>query len=168
MIFGVLQQLRLIQQSEKHLVLREFPLFEYLIIVALLLGAGNMALFSLWATAIGAIGIALIFALLTRMRDIDFDGEADVMRIVFRYPLRSRIINEMPLEQIERAYLRHDDNDYTQIILVTTQGETGLSVYSRDLRPWKETLVIAINAFLHDARQRRADQIKTKTPLGDA
>jgi hypothetical protein len=63
MIFGVLQQLRLIQQSEKHLVLREFPLFEYLIIVALLLGAGNMALFSLWATAIGAIGIALIFAL---------------------------------------------------------------------------------------------------------
>lgn len=152
MIWGVLQRLDIVTKEPGRLLLRELPLLEWLIAGALFLGAINLAILGLTLTGLGALIVGVLLILLSRMRFVLFDAENGVMQVWYHYPLRRRMANEYPLEKIHQAYLKPGDEGYTQVILSTMGGELGLTVYSKDMRPWKEEIVFAINAFLHDAR----------------
>ena len=158
MISGVLQRLEIVRRAKGYLTLRELPLLEWLIVASLFIASINMAVFNLTLTAVGMLLVGIVIGLMSRMRYIIFDAQADQMSVVYRNLLRQRVVQSMLTEEIVRAYLSQNDDGATQIILVTTQGEMGLSVYSRDLRPWKEEVVIAINEFLYDTRQLQAER----------
>jgi hypothetical protein len=105
-------------------------------------------------TVIVAIAIALLLVLQARLRLIIFTTEPNLMQVLLQSPLRSQIATEISLHEISRAYLKKDDAGGTQIVLVQTDGEEmGLSVYSKDMRDWKEEIVIAINEILHNAHK---------------
>lgn len=148
MIWGVFQQLKIIIATPTRLVLRELPLLEWFMAFAVMLLGVNFIFLGTTITAVGAFLVAMAIVLFSRSRLLIFDASNRELQIVFQYPLRQRIINQIPLRQIDRAYIRVDDNDSSQIILATQRGEMGLSVYSRDTRPWKEDVCKAINDFL--------------------
>lgn len=148
MIWGVFQHLRIITTTPGRLVLRELPLLEWLMAFAVMLLGFNFIIMNMTITAVGAFLVALVIVMSSRSRILIFDAAERELRILFQYPLRQRVVNQIPLAQIDRAYLSKDDNDSTQIILVTQRGDMGLSVYSRDNRPWKEDVCRAINDFL--------------------
>ncbi|QPC82429.1 hypothetical protein G4Y79_22535 [Phototrophicus methaneseepsis] len=148
MIWGVFQHLRIVTTTPGRLVLRELPLLEWLMAFAVMLLGFNFIIMNMTITAVGAFLVALVIVMSSRSRILIFDAADRELRILFQYPLRQRVVNQIPLAQIDRAYLSKDDNDSTQIILVTQRGDMGLSVYSRDNRPWKEDICKAINDFL--------------------
>ena len=148
MIWGVFQQLRIVVATPTRLVLRELPLMEWLLAFVMLLVGVNFIVIGLSLTTLGAFFIAMVIVLLSRSRLLIFDAAEKELRIVFQYPFWQRVVNQVPLVQIERAYVRKSDTGSTQIILATQRGEMGLSVYSRDMQPWKEAVCQAINDFL--------------------
>lgn len=159
-MFGVLQRLSIIEQSPQRLVLRELPLMEWLFAGALFLTAINLAFFDLWITAMITVVIALAYSLQTRIRLIVFDVASGTMQVWYQYPLKQKMVNQERLDEISRAYLSQDDTGATQIVLVKTNGlEMGLSVYSQDVKDWKEVVVIAINAILHEAHRDDDDKV---------
>lgn len=154
MIQGVLQRLQILEVSDCKLVLRELPLLDWLVAGVLLLIGLGMAVATLWITALVAVTVGILFVLLARTRLILFNAEDNMLRVSYQSPLRTTTVLQMGLHEISRAYLNADDSGGTQIMLVTVMGdEWGLSVYSRDLRPWKDDIVIAINAVLHQAHK---------------
>jgi pheromone shutdown protein TraB len=158
MIQGVLQRLQILEQSEGKLVLRELPLLDWLIAGAVLLFAIAAAVGALWLTALVAFVVAMLFVLMARTRIIVFSAEDNMLRVRYQSPLRSSTVLQMGLHELSRAYLSEDDDSCTQVMLVTVMGdEWGLSVYSRDLRPWKDDIVLAINAVLHQEHKRVPD-----------
>lgn len=156
MIDGVLQKLVITKQTRTLLILREQPLLEWVMAGVLFIVAINAGLlFNLWITAVGAliIGIYMV-AWQAQTRIITFDANANTLVVALNTPLRQQIVTQEALHDIIRAYLAKDENGATQIILVRANGdEMGLSVYSRDANPWKETITIAINAVLHEAHK---------------
>jgi hypothetical protein len=154
MFADVFQRISIIHMSDSRLVLRELPLLDWLMALGILLAAAIMWIFSLTVTAVIALGISLFMVLQARMRLVIFTTEPNLMQVLFQSPLQSRKVMEVSLHQISRAYLHKDDLGGTQIILVQTDGEEmGLSAYSRDVKDWKEEIVIAINAILHNAHK---------------
>lgn len=161
MLNGILQKLNIIVYTDTRLVLREYPRMEWLAVLGLLIVAANTAIWGFWVTAAVALGIAVLLGTQAEVRTITFDVATDQMTIHLQAPLRNRLVNRIPLHHISRAYLSQAQTDHTQIVLVSVVGdEMGLSVYSRDVRPWKDDIVIAINAILHqahkDAEEREA------------
>jgi pheromone shutdown protein TraB len=158
MIQGVLQRLQILEQSEGKLVLRELPLLDWLIAGAVLMFAIAAAVGALWLTALVAFIVAMLFVLMARTRIIVFSAEDNMLRVRYQSLLRSSTVLQMGLHELSRAYLSEDDDSCTQVMLVTVMGdEWGLSVYSRDLRPWKDDIVLAINAVLHQEHKRVPD-----------
>lgn len=154
MIFGVLQKLNIIQQTQTKLVLREQPLLEWFGAGGLLLLATNLAFLNFWLTASAAVVLALFVAAQARTRIIRFDAVHNQLTINLNSLFSKQQVMSEVLNEIARAYLHQDDGGSTQIILVRADGkELGLSVYSRDAQPWKETITIAINAVLHEAHR---------------
>jgi hypothetical protein len=154
MFAGILQKMNIIHMSESRLVLRELPLLDWLVVLVILLSAVMMWIANITISAVIALGVALFMVLQAHVRLVVFTIDPNLMQVLFQSPLRTRITNEISLHQISRAYLKKDDLGGTQIILVQTDGEEmGLSVYSKDLRDWKEDIVIAINAILHNAHK---------------
>lgn len=155
MFAGILQKMSIIHMSDSRLVLRELPLLDWLVALLLLLSALIMWIANLTiVSAVIAIAVALFMVIQARVRLVIFTTEPNLMQVLFQSPLQTRITNEVSLHQISRAYLKKDDVGGTQIILVQTDGEElGLSVYSKDLRDWKEEIVIAVNAILHEAHK---------------
>lgn len=155
MIIGILQKLSIIDRSDVRLVLRELPLFDWLaafglLLLALIMWLANFAPIS----AVISIGMALFLVLFAKTRLIIFTTQPNLMQVILQSPLQSRIAKEISLHQISRAYLKKDEEGGTQVILVQSDGEElGLSVYSKDLRDWKEEIVIAINEILHNAHK---------------
>jgi len=84
MLFGVLEQLLIVQDDEQALILREQPRAAWLLAFGLGLAALNMALFGLELTAWGAVGLALLALLLARGRWLIFDSQARVLRVEWR------------------------------------------------------------------------------------
>lgn len=151
-INGVLQKLNIIEHNDTRLVLREYPLGEWLGVLALLLTSVNTIFWGFELTAIVAVAAAVVVGARANIRRITFDISDNHMTIHMRSPLRRHMVNQIPLQQIEKAYLSTSKTDHTQIVLVRTTGdEMGLSVYSRDVRPWKDDIVRAINAILQQA-----------------
>jgi hypothetical protein len=102
--------------------------------------------------------LGIFFVMQGRIRVIRFDADANTMTVEYVYLYKRIHASTKPLHEISRAYLDKADDDSTQIILVDVTGEeAGLSVYSRDIRPWKEEIVIAINTVLHEAHKDDAD-----------
>lgn len=162
MIDGILQRLTITEQTQSRLVLRELPLLEILVVGSLMLLAFNFAIFELLVTAIIAILLGVFFAFQAKMRRITFDADANMLIVTLQSLRRDDVVLQYELHKISRAYLSKDERGYSQIILVSVTGdEMGLSVYSRDLVAWKEPIVIAINAILHEAH-------KDDDELGDA
>jgi hypothetical protein len=154
MFAGVFQKMNILYMSDSRLVLRELPLLDWLVALVILLAALIMWIASLTISAVIAIAVALFMVLQAHLRLVVFTTEPNLMQVLFQSPLRSRLTDEISLHEISRAYLKKDDLGGTQIILVKTDGEEmGLSVYSKDLRDWKEEIVIAINAILHEAHK---------------
>jgi len=148
MIFGVLEQLAILQDDAQALILREQPRAAWLLAFGLGLAALNMALFGLALTAWGAAALALLALLLGRARWLIFDHQARALRVEWRAWWGVRLAQCFPYEQLEGVELRHFPKQQTQIILHTSQGAWGLSVCSHDLIPWKEQAVQAIQASL--------------------
>jgi len=161
MIFGVLQQLRIIVREPGRLLLRELPLLEWLIASLLFIAALNMTYFELHLTALAALAAGILLALLARLREIELDTDSRELRIYYQYPLWRRQVNAISFDQIVRVSLHRADDGATQIILVTHEADMGLSVYSRDLRPWKEEVTVAINEVLRQGRRRDEDETPT-------
>lgn len=164
MIHGVIQRLRIIRHTPSYLLMREYPLLEWLMVAAVLFGVVNTALLGLYLTAVGALVIGIVIALVSRIRVVEFDAPAGEMRVSWRYVLMQRHANTIPLDRIMRAYLMKNDDDYTQVIIVTTEGEMGLSVHSKDLHPWKEDIVFAINEVLHTYRLMQQEEKQDSQP----
>lgn len=152
MIWGVFQQLRIVRATPMQLILRELPLLEWLLAFVVVLLGVNFVILGISITAVGAFLVAMAIVLFSRSRILIFDADDQELRIVFQYPLLRQDVNVISLLQVDRAYIRQDDNGSTQIILATQSGEMGLSVYSRDTSPWKEEVCQAINDFLHGLR----------------
>jgi len=151
---GILQRLNIIEQTETRLVLRELPLFDYAVAFALIITALILSVASFWYSAGIAAVIALYFILQGRVRLIIFDADAGGMLIHYQTPLRKETVSAIELREIQRAYLFKGDDMGTQIILVQVDGEEmGISIYSNDMNPWKDDIVIAINAILHEAHR---------------
>ena len=149
---GILQRLNIIQQTDTQLVLRELPLLDYLIAFALIVVALIVSVASFRASAGIAVILALFFVLQGRVRLIVFDATAGNMMVYYQTPIRKAPVSEINLADIQRAYLYKGDSGGTQIILVRMEGEEmGISVYSSDMTRWKDDIVIAINAILHQA-----------------
>jgi hypothetical protein len=148
MLFGVLEQLRITEDSPQRLVLRELPLMAWLFAGAFVLGAINMWILGLYVTAVGALIGLIVILLIARIRLLIFDRTSETFSVVFRSPLRRNVVLEMPLSVITGVSVQVSDDENTQLILHTTQGSMGLSVYSRDLRDWKGALAERITAFL--------------------
>ena len=154
MLHGISQRLQIIHQTDDKLILRELPLLDWGLAFFLASTTLILVISEFWVSAGVAGGVALFFILQARTRIITFDADANFMRIDFQTPLQKEVINEIPLQNIQRAYLYKGDDDGTQIILVHTDGEElGISVYSRDVTVWKDDIVIAINAVLHEAHK---------------
>lgn len=155
MLTSLFQKIDIIEQTKKRLLLRELPRMEWFFSAIVLMLGINMAIFGLNLTAAVAIALGLIVGFGSRIRIIVFDVQAEEMVIVYQYPLRRVVVNTTLLEEVTRAYLSTAEDNATQVILLTQQGEMGLSVYSKDARPWKEVLVFAINEFLHHYRKHK-------------
>ena len=151
---GILQKLSISYKSDARLVLRELPLFDWLMALALFLFALIMWIMNFAVSSLIAIGIAIFLVAQARMRLVIFTTDPNLMQVLLQNLWQSSIAHEVSLHQISRAYLKKDDEGGTQVILVQTDGaELGLSVYSKDLRDWKEEIVIAINEILHNAHK---------------
>jgi len=158
MVFGVLQRLTIIEQSACRLTLRELPLMEWVIVAVLLIIGINLALLNLWITAAASVLVALLIIAQARVRYISFDADEDTLEIYFQSLLQHKQVSAYRLKDITRAYLKKDEREYSQIILLATNGdEMGLSVYSRDVSDWKSEIVLAINTLLHEAHRDEPD-----------
>lgn len=158
MIFGVLQKLNILNQTNTELVLREQPLLEWLVAGVLFIVAINLALFEFWWTTGAAILMAIYTAARAQTRLIHIDANQNTLVISLNSLLRSQEVAQELLSDISRAYLHKDENGATQIVLVRVDGEEmGLSVYSKDTKPWKEEITIAINTVLHEAHRDDSD-----------
>lgn len=155
---GILQRLSIIEQTDSRLVLRELPLLDWGLAFLLLLITAILWISNLGISAVISLALAFFLVLQSRVRLIIFQTSPNLMQIFLQSPLQSRVVNEISLHQINRAYLHKDDSG-SQIILVQTDGsEMGLSVFSHELRDWKEPIVIAINAILHNAHKDEPNQ----------
>ena len=151
---GILQRLNIIEQTDRRLVLRERPLLDYLVGFALVVGALLVWIAGLRAIPGIALALALYFIVQGRVRLIVFDSDTGKMLIHYQTILKKEVASEINLNEIKRAYLFKGDDMATQIILVRVDAEEmGLSVYSNDINPWKDDIVIAINAILHEAHR---------------
>lgn len=158
MILGLLQKLDIIRQSDTELLLREQPLLEWLAAGVLTVIAINMALLDLSLTAGAAFLIGLYLIVQAQTRLIHFNAASDTLTVSLKGLLRNQQPVQERLANISRAYLQQDEEGATQIILVRVDGEEmGLSVHSRDAKPWKEEITIAINELLHEAHRDDAD-----------
>ena len=154
MLHGVIQRLRIIHQTDTTLILRELPLLDWGLAFFLAITSLILVISQFWTSAGVAAGVALFFILQGRTRLITFDADTNFLNIEYQTPLRKQVINELPLQNIQRAYLYKGDDDGTQIVLVHIDGEElGISVYSRDVNIWKDDIVIAINTILHEAHK---------------
>lgn len=154
MINGVLQRLTIVEFSDTRLVLREQPLLAWLITGILFAIAVTLLLFQLWGTAFLAFVIGCVFLIDAHMRLICFDANSNSMTVDYVYLYRRKTIIITELHTIAEAYLNTAADGHTQIILIDSMGnETGLSVYSRDVRSWKDDIVVAINTVLHAASE---------------
>jgi len=159
MIQGVIQRLSIVQQSDLRLMLREYPLLDWGIAFALCMLALALFVADFAVSAVIAGGIGIYFLLTGRVRQLDFNVATGQLLINYQTPIRNQTVSEIPLHEIQRAYLLQGDDGATQIILVRIDGEElGISVYSDDVAPWKETIVIAINAVLFAAHQHTDDE----------
>lgn len=158
MINGVLQRLRIVEFTDTLLILRELPLLEWVLAGVLFILALNLAMFQFWVTAIAALILGVVFAAQTRIRLVRFDADSNLMTVDYIYLYKRIQIESKFLHEISRAYLDKADDGSTQIMLVDVTGEKmGLSVYSQDVRPWKDEIVVAINTVLHEAHRDDAD-----------
>lgn len=146
--FNSIQRLTIIEQAATRLVLREQPRLEWLAALVLLICSVIPFAMNLTITGVATLAAAIIVAGRARTRDIIFDRDAGTMTITFRNAIQKQIANEMPLIDIQRAYLKEDDTGSSQIILATVHGESGLSVYSKDVTDWKTDILEAVNGFL--------------------
>ena len=154
MINGVLQQLTIVESTPTRLVLREQPLLSWLIAAILTVLAICLLIFQLYTTASIAFVIAGVFLLDAHSRVIYFDAAASTMTIDLVYLYTRLTVNTLELHQLAEAYLHTADDGHTQIILADVMGnKSGLSVYSRDVRPWKAEIVTAINTLLENVQQ---------------
>jgi EamA domain-containing membrane protein RarD len=152
MINGVLQRLTIVEASPTRFILREQPLLSRLITALLAVIAVSLLIFQLYTTAIIAFVIAGIFLLDAHSRVIVFDAAANSMTIEHVYLYKCQRVNTLELHTLRKAYLHTAEDGHTQIILIDGMGdEFGLSVYSRDVRPWKAEIVTAINTILREA-----------------
>ena len=158
MINGVLQRLRIVEFTDTLLILRELPLLEWVGAGILFILALSLALFQFWITAIAALILGVLFAAQARMRVVRFDADTNLMTVEFVYLYKRVPVESKFLHEISRAYLEKADDGSTQIVLVDVTGEKmGLSVYSQDVRPWKDEIVVAINTVLHEAHRDDPD-----------
>src|SRR5688572_20734979 len=116
MFAGILQKMSIIHMSDSRLVLRELPLLDWLVALVILLAALIMWIATFTVSAVIAIAVALFMVLQAHMRLVVFTTEPNLMQVFFQSPLQSRVINEISLHQISRAYLNKDDSGGTQII----------------------------------------------------
>jgi hypothetical protein len=155
---GVFNRQTIVEQSKAQLVIREQPLAEWLFAAVILLAAANAAIFQFRVTAGAGVIIAAAVVLRARTRYITFDMPSETLTIAFQTPLKRETVNTIELPKVKRAYLKKENSGHTQIILVDVFGqEMGLSVYSRDMMPWKEDVILAVNAFLHEFQQQQED-----------
>ena len=158
MIQGVIQRLIIVQQSEGRLLLREYPLLDWGIAFALFTLALALSVANFLVSAVIAGGIGIYFLLTGRVRTIDFDTSRGKILTSYQTPISNQAVSDIPLDDIQHAYLLKGDDAGTQIILVRTDGEElGISVYSNDIASWKDDIVIAINAVLFTAHQQSND-----------
>jgi hypothetical protein len=154
MINGVLQRLTIIESTPTRLVLCEQPLLSWLIVAFLAVLGLCLLIFQLHATAVIAFVIAAIFLLDAHSRIIIFDSAANTMTVDLAYLHKRQHVNTTQLHRLKAAYLHTADDSHTQIILIDVMdNKSGLSVYSRDVRPWKAEIVTAINTLLHEAHK---------------
>lgn len=147
---GIVQRLSIIQQTEKQLVLRELPLFDYAIAFVLIIIGMMLLIAKFWISAGIATVIALYFMAQGKRRMIHFDVDAGKMSIYYQTLLKKETVSDIQIRDIQDAYLYQGDDGGTQIILRGTDAEEmGISAYSNDMTLWKEDIVIAINTILH-------------------
>lgn len=154
-----MQKLTITRQTETHLVLRELPLLDYGIAFVVLITSLILLVANFWISAGIAAVIALYFIFQGKMRLICFDADAGKMLIHYQTPLKKETVSDIQLSDIQRAYLFKGDDEGTQIILLRGDAEEmGISAYSNDMTPWKDDIVIAINAILHEAYKANSDE----------
>lgn len=154
-----MQKLTITRQSETQLVLRELPLLDYGIAFVVLITGLILLVANFWISAGIAAVIALYFIFQGKMRLICFDTDAGKILIHYQTPLKKETVSDIELSDIQRAYLFKGDDEGTQIILLRGDAEEmGISAYSSDMNPWKEDIVIAINAILHEAHKANSDE----------
>jgi hypothetical protein len=147
MIFGVLERLFIVEHTDRRLILREYPLLGWLFGGAFIIGSGNLFLIGLDATALGSVVLGILCFMLSRVRVLTFDREHQRLQVVGWYLIVKRSLLELSFADIQGVSL-FEQNQHTQIVLHTTKGDTGLSVYSHDLTDWKSPLVEAIEKVL--------------------
>lgn len=165
MIESILHRLNIIEQTKARLVLRELPLLDWLFAAITFVVVSNLAIFQLWITAVVGVIIATVILFRAQTRDIVFDAASGTMKVYMRSYLGTVEANSFDLDRIDRAFLRHDEDDATQVILVARGSQMGLSVYSRDPQGWKEDIVLAVNAFLHEYRQLQAKSTQERQAI---
>jgi hypothetical protein len=148
-MFGVLERLFLVRQTDTTLVLREYPLLAWLFGGALIIGTGNLWLLGLHVTAVGAlVGGVLIFAL-ARVRVLTFDREANLFTVRLVAPLRRSTPIQRSLSDLQEVSVAEFESGHTQLVITFADGqEMGLSVFSKDIADWKTPLATAIQAML--------------------
>jgi len=143
-----IQRLTIAEQTTERLLLREYPRMEWLFGLALALGSIIPLAMNLSLTGVATLAAGLLIGLRARRRDILFDRAAGTMTAGYYNVFRGQVVNTIPLMEIKSAYLRVDESGSSQVILLTIHGESGLTVYSKDVVDWKTPLVDAVNQFL--------------------
>lgn len=154
MMQSILQRLIIIHQTDARLVLREHPIFDWVLVASATLLTMIMFIAQFWITGILTIIFAGYFLLQAKTRLISFDTDPNLMTVILQNFFGQQVVNEVSLHNISRAYLYRGEDGGSQIILTMSDGEElGLTHYFKDVAIWQEEVVLAINSILHSAHK---------------
>ena len=154
MIQSVFQRMMIIHESDEQLILREQPILDWVIAAAMVLTGLIMLIAQFWVTAFLSLAFAGLFFTQASTRTVTFDTDPNMMTILLQSLVGQRLLNEVSLHSISRAYLYRGEDGGMQVVLTMTDGEElGLSGYFKTEVTWQEDIVLAINAILHNAHR---------------
>lgn len=154
MIQSVFQRMMIIHESDAQLILREQPILDWVIAAAMLLTGFIMLIAQFWITGFLSLAFAVLFYVQASTRTVIFDTDPNMMIVELQSLVGQRVLNEVSLHSISRAYLYRGEDGGVQVVLTMTDGEEmGLSSYIKHEVTWQEEIVLAINGLLHGAHK---------------
>lgn len=159
---NLFQRIFILKENAEGLDLGQFPLIEWLVVLALFLATIGFIDLAFYAGAIVAGGAAAYFFWKSHIRTIHFNSQSDSVQIILRAPRQQWILHTARLTDFSHAEVQKNEKGSMALVLHYHEGATfRLAVPSRDRGKWKMELVIKINQQIQAAHAHK-DALKQK------